>query len=166
MPMKTLVKNCPFCKKTYEQRSYAVWGRQPTDEDRWLFGTPLLLCPNCGKLFIDKDRQELALTGPRKQDRAVIGPASLRIALMGAILGAVLLIARQTPLGLIAFTVALATLVADAALYPTRKRKLDNELAASRKRLSDPEYALALKRAGYDIPDRYLTKPQSEEEAK
>ena len=162
MPMKTLVKNCPFCKKVVEQRSYASWGRQPTDEDRWLFGTPLRLCPHCGKLFIDKDMQELALTGPRKHDTAVVGPASLRLAAMGGILGAVLLIAGQTAFALVAFGVALTTLIADAALYPTRKRKLDNERAASAKRLSDPDYARALKRAGYDVPDSYLN-PQKEE---
>ncbi len=161
MPMKTLVKNCPFCKKVYEQRSYAVWGRQPTDKDKWLFGTPFVLCPHCGKLFVDKDRQELAITGPRKQDTAVIGPASVRIALMGAILGGVLLLARQTVLALIAFGVAAATLIADAALFPTRRRKLENERAASEKRLADPEYARALVRAGYDIPEKYLNEEAS-----
>ena len=51
MAMKTLVKNCPFCKKVVEQRAYASWGRQPSEEDKWLFGTPLKLCPHCGKLF-------------------------------------------------------------------------------------------------------------------
>lgn len=162
MPMKTLVKNCPFCNKVYEQRSYAVWGRQPTDEDRWLFGTPFVLCPHCGKLFVDKDRQELAITGPRKQDTAVIGPASLRLALMGAILGVALLLARQTVLALIAFGVAAATLIADAALFPTRRKKLENERTASEKRLSDPEYIRALKRAGYVVPEKYLNK-QTEE---
>ena len=158
MAVKTLVKNCPFCKKVYEQRSYATWGRQPTDEDSWLFGTPLKLCPHCKKLFIDKDVQELAITGPRKQDTAIIGPASLRLAVMGAILGAALLIGRLTAFALIAFGVALATLIADAALYPARRKKLEVERQASEKRLSDPEYAAALKRAGYDIPERYLNK--------
>lgn len=162
MATKTLVKNCPFCKKTVEQRSYMVWGREARDEDRWQFGTPMRLCPHCGKLFIDKDRQELAVTGPRRQDRAVVGPMSLRLALMGGILGGLLLAARQTTLALIAFGVALATLAADIALYPTRQRKLRNERAASEKRLADPDYARALRRAGYDIPDRYLKK---EEEA-
>ena len=156
MRTKTLVKNCPFCRKVYEQRSYISWGKDPLDEERWLFGTPLVLCPNCGKLFIDKDRQELAITGPRRQDTAVIGPASIRLGLLGAVLGAIFLIAGQTALGLIALCVAAATLAADAALFPTRRRKLENERIASEKRLSDPEYALALKRAGYEIPEKYL----------
>ena len=161
MAMKTLVKNCPFCKKVVEQRAYASWGRKPSEEDKWLFGTRLKLCPPCGKLYVDKDIQELAITGPRKQDTAFVGPVSLRIALMGVVLGALLLIGRLTVFACIAFGVALATLVADAALYPTRQKKLAAERVASEKRLSDPDYARALKNAGYDIPDRYLKKEEA-----
>ena len=161
MAMKTLVKNCPFCNKVVEQRAYASWGRQPSEQDKWQFGAPLRLCPHCGKLFIDKDRQELVITGPRRQDRAVVGPASLRLALMGAALGALMLIGRLNVLAYIAFGVALATLAADAALYPTRQKKLEAERLASEKRLSDPAYARALKNAGYDIPERYLTKEEA-----
>ena len=161
MAIKTLVKNCPFCKKVVEQRAYASWGRKPSEEDKWLFGTPLKLCPHCGKLYIDKDMQELAITGPRKQDTVFVGPASLRIALMGVALGALLMIGRLTVFACIAFGVALATLVADAALYPTRQKKLAAERVASEKRLSDPDYARALKNAGYDSPDRYLKKEEA-----
>ena len=161
MAMKTLVKNCPFCKKVVEQRAYASWGRQPSEQDKWQFGSPLRRCPHCGKLFIDSDRQELAITGPRKQDMAVVGPASLRLALMGIVLGALLLVGKLNVLAYIAFGVALATLVADAALYPTRQKKLAAERVASEKRLSDPGYARALKKAGYDIPERYLKEEES-----
>ena len=161
MAMKTLVKNCPFCKKVVEQRAYASWGRQPSEQDKWLFGTPLRLCPHCGKLFIDKDIQELALTGPRRQDTAIVGQASLRLALMGVVLGALPLIGRLNVLAYIAFGVALVTVGADAALYPTRQKKLEAERLASEKRLSDPGYARALKNAGYDIPERYLTKEEA-----
>ncbi|MBR2797991.1 MAG: hypothetical protein IKF98_06615 [Clostridia bacterium] len=161
MAMKTLVKNCPFCKKVVEQRAYASWGRQPSEQDKWLFGTPLRLCPHCGKLFIDKDIQELAITGPRRQDTAIVGQASLRLALMGVVLGALLLIGRLNVLAYIAFGVALVTVGADAALYPTRQKKLEAERLASEKRLSDPGYARALKNAGYDIPERYLTKEEA-----
>ena len=161
MAMKTLVKNCPFCKKVVEQRAYASWGRQPSEQDKWLFGTPLRLCPHCGKLFIDKDIQELAITGPRRQDTAIVGQASLRLALMGVVLGALPLIGRLNVLAYIAFGVALVTVGADAALYPTRQKKLEAERLASEKRLSDPRYARALKNAGYDIPERYLTKEEA-----
>ena len=156
MAVNNLVKNCPTCGKVVEQRAYVSWGRKPSEHDKWLFGTPLRLCPHCGKLFIDKDRQELAITGPRRQDLAVVGQASLRLFAMGIVLGALLLIAKLYALSGIAFGVAVITLGADAALYPTRKKKLEAERRASEKRLSDPDYAQALKRAGYDIPDRYL----------
>ena len=161
MAMKTLVKNCPFCKKVVEQRAYASWGRKPSEQDKWLFGTPLKLCPHCGKLFIDSDRQELAITEPRRQDMAVVSPASLRLALMGVVLGMLLLLGNLKVLAYIAFGVALATLVADAALYPTRQKKLEAERLASEQRLSDPDYARVLKNAGYDIPERYLKKEEA-----
>ena len=164
MGMRTLVKNCPACGKVVEQRSYAFWGRQPTDEDRWLFGSPMRLCPHCNKLYVDRDIQELAITGPRRQDTRVVGPASLRIAAMGAVLGGLLLVGKQTVFALIAFGVALATLVADAALCPTRRRKLEVERAASEKRLENPDYVSALVRAGYAIPERYLNRNGQKEE--
>ena len=59
MAMKTLVKNCPFCKKVVEQRAYASWGRKPSEEDKWLFGTPLKLCPHCGKLEFFSGKAEV-----------------------------------------------------------------------------------------------------------
>ncbi|MBQ3424986.1 MAG: hypothetical protein IJH38_07305 [Clostridia bacterium] len=160
MAMKTLVKNCPFCGKVVEQRAYASWGRTPREEDKWQYGSPLRLCPHCGKLFIDRDRQELAITPLRAQDKAVVGPASLRLALMGVVLGALLLLGRLNVFAYIAFGVALATLIADAALYPTRQKKLKAERQASEKRLRDADYARALKKAGYDIPEGYLKKEE------
>lgn len=166
MPMKTLVKHCPFCKKVYEQRGYFTKGREPTDEERWLFGSPMRLCPHCGKLFVDKDMQELAITPPRRQDTAAVSQASLRLVILGVALGAILFVAGLRTFALIALGVAMATLIADLALYPTRMKKLENERRASEKRLENPDYAAALKRAGYDIPERYLTKQASTEPTK
>lgn len=163
MPMKTLVKNCPHCGKVCEQRAYMARGREGTDEDRWLFGTPLKLCPNCRELYIDRDMQEMAITPPRKRDTALVGASTLKIAGLGAILGTAMHLGKLHTLGWITWGVALATLAADLALYPTRMGKLKREKQASEQRLSDPKYALALKRAGYDVPERYLQEGQEEQ---
>ncbi len=157
MPVKSLVKNCPYCRHVYEQRSYVAQSRTPADEDRWLFGSPMKMCPNCHKMFVDQDMQELAITRPRKRDTVLINASTVKIALIGAVLGAGLIfLAHQTELGLIAFGVALATVIADLALYPNRMKKLEREREASEKRLSNPDYARMLQKAGYHVPEKYL----------
>jgi len=42
------------------------------------------MCPHCKQVFFDKDVQEIAITGMRKQDKALITPGSLKLAAMGA----------------------------------------------------------------------------------
>lgn len=156
MAIKTITKTCPFCKKVYEQRSFNSRGKTVTDEERWLFGSPLKMCSNCKRLFIDKDMQEIALTGARAQDKALVTAGSVKLALMGLGLGALMLIARLPVFGYISIGVGVACAIADFALYPTRMKKLENERQASEKRLSDPNYARILKKAGYSIPAKYL----------
>ena len=157
MAIKSITKTCPFCGKIYEQRNFNVARRHEiTEEDRWVFGTPMKICPGCKKLFIDKDVQELAITEPRRQDKVLITPASCRLALMGLILGLLLYLGGLTGFAIAAAAVGVLCAAVDLALYPTRMQKLKREREASEKRLSDPDYARALKRAGYDIPDRYL----------
>lgn len=156
MAIKTITKTCPFCKKVYEQRSFNARGKVVTDEERWLFGSPLRMCPNCKQLFIDKDMQELAITGPRKQDSAIITPGSRKLALMGVILGVLMYVAGLHIFGYITGGVGVACGIADLAFYPTRLKKLERERQASEKRLSDPNYARMLKNAGYSIPEKYL----------
>ena len=158
MAIKSITKTCPFCGKIYEQRNFNVRSRKSevTEQDRWVYGTPMKICPGCKKLFIDKDVQELAITELRRQDKALINPASRNLTLMGLILGALLYLGGLTVFAMIAAGVGVLCSVVDLALYPTRMKKLEREREASEKRLSDPNYARALKRAGYDIPEKYL----------
>ena len=159
MAIQSITKNCPFCGKIYEQRSFNTRRRgEVTDEDRWVFGSPMKICPGCKKLFIDRDVQELAITGTRKRDRALINPATRTLSLMGLILGGLLYLAKLKVFALIAAGVGVLCAAVDVALYPTRMKKLERERQASEKRLSNPDYARALKKAGYDIPERYLEK--------
>ena len=156
MAIKTITKTCPFCKKVYEQRSFNSRGKTVTDEERWLFGSPLRMCSHCKQLFFDKDVQELAITGPRKQDKALITPGSAKLALMGILLGVLMFVAKLTVFAIIAAAVGVLCGIADLCLYPTRMKKLEKERQASEKRLSDPKYARMLKNAGYDVPGKYL----------
>ena len=156
MASKRLTKTCPHCRKVYETRTVSAWGRQITAEDRWVFGMPLKSCPSCHRLFIDPDVQELALTEPRKKDKALVSGGSLRLAALGVALAAVLYAGGQRATALAIGGVAVLTVIADLALYPYRMKKLDREREASRQRLSDPAYAKALKDAGYKVPEAYL----------
>ena len=157
MAIKSITKTCPFCGKIYEQRSFNVRrGQEITNEDRWIFGTPMKICPGCKKLFIDKDVQELAITNPRKQDKALINPSTRTLTLMGIILGALLYFAGLPIFAIIAAGVGVLCAAVDIGLYPSRMKKLERERQASEKRLSDPDYARALKKAGYNIPEKYL----------
>ncbi len=165
MAIRSITKKCPFCKKVYEQRSISIRGRQIAEEDKWLFGSPARICPNCKRLFLDKDMQELAITSPRKRDKAIITEASCKIALMGLILCALIRLTGQATLSYICGAFGALWALADLALYPVRMKKLARERQASEKRLSDPSYAQMLKKAGYAVPEKYLH-PTTEEEMK
>lgn len=156
MAVKTITKACPFCNKIYEQRSFNARGKEITEEERRVYGTPLKICPNCKRLFIDKDVQELAISGSCKRDRQLINPGTRTLTLMGLILGALLYLGDAKPFACVAAGVGVLCAVVDVALYPSRMKRLERERQASEKRLSDPDYARALKKAGYTIPDKYL----------
>ena len=156
MAVQQITKKCPYCEKIYEQRACGGFGRRSAPEDIWVYGSPMKLCPNCKRIFIDKDVKELAITGLRKSDRAKITASTRTLLPMGAILAVLMYAMGQTTFALIAAGIAALYLAMDLALYPVRMGKLKKERAASEKRLSDPDYARALKRAGIDVPERYL----------
>ena len=157
MSMQHLTKKCPYCGRIYEQRSYGSVGRKkPAPEDAWVYGSPMKLCGNCKRIFIDMDVKELAITELRKSDTAKITANTKMLLPMGALVAVLLYVLGQPTFAIVAVAVAVVYLAMDLGMYPMRMGKLRKERAASEKRLSDPEYALALKKAGIDVPERYL----------
>ena len=156
MSMQHLTKKCPYCGRIYEQRSYGSVGRKPAPEDAWVYGSPMKLCANCKRIFIDMDVKELAITELRKSDTAKITASTRTLLPMGALVALLLYVLGQPTFAIVAAAVAVVYLAMDLGMYPMRMGKLRKERAASEKRLSDPEYALALKNAGIDVPERYL----------
>lgn len=156
MSMQHLTKKCPYCGRIYEQRSYGSVGRKPAPEDAWVYGSPMKLCANCKRIFIDMDVKELAITELRKSDTAKITASTRTLLPMGALVALLLYVLGQPTFAIVAAAVAVVYLAMDLGMYPMRMGKLRKERAASEKRLSDPEYALALKKAGIDVPERYL----------
>ena len=158
MSVQQITKKCPYCGRVYEQRACGGFGRKPLPEDVWVYGSPMKLCANCKRIFIDKDVKELAITELHKSDTAKITAPTRTLLPMGAILAVLMYAMGQTTFALIAAGVAVVYLAMDLGLYPMRMGKLRKEREASEKRLSDPDYARALKKAGIDVPERYLKK--------
>ena len=156
MSMQHLTKKCPYCGRIYEQRSYGSVGRRPAPEDAWVYGSPMKLCGNCKRIFIDMDVKELAITELRKSDTAKITASTRTLLPMGALVALLLYVLGQPTFAIVAAAVAVVYLAMDLGMYPMRMGKLRKERAASEKRLSDPDYARALKKAGIDVPERYL----------
>ena len=156
MAMQQITKKCPYCGKMYEQRTCGGFGRKSAPEDVWVFGSPMKLCPNCKRIFIDMDVKELAITEPRKSDTAKITANTRMLLPVGALVALLLVLLGQPTFAIVAAGVAVVYLMMDLALYPMRMNKLKKERAASEARLSDPEYARALKKAGIDVPEKYL----------
>ena len=157
MSMQHLTKKCPYCGRIYEQRSYGSVGRKkPAPEDAWVYGSPMKLCGNCKRIFIDMDVKELAITELRKSDTAKITASTRTLLPMGALVALLLYVLGQPTFAIVAAAVAVVYLAMDLGMYPMRMGKLRKERAASEKRLSDPDYARALKKAGIDVPERYL----------
>ena len=166
MAVQQITKKCPYCGKIYEQRACGGFGRKSAPEDVWVFGSPMKLCPNCKRIFIDKDVKELAITPPRKADLAKVTTSTRMLLALGAMLALLLFLMGQRVFAGVAAGVALLYLAMDLALYPMRMGKLKKERAASEARLSDPEYARALKKAGVDVPEKYLNdKGEGKDEA-
>lgn len=157
MSMQHLTKKCPYCGRIYEQRSYGSVGRKkPAPEDAWVYGSPMKLCGNCKRIFIDMDVKELAITELRKSDTAKITANTKMLLPMGALVAVLLYVLGQPTFAIVAVAVAVVYLAMDLGMYPMRMKKLRREREASEKRLSDPDYARALKKAGIDVPERYL----------
>ena len=156
MAVQQITKKCPYCGKVYEQRTCGGYVRKSAPEDVWVYGSPMKLCPNCKRIFIDKDVKELAITELRKSDKAKITANTRMLLPMGALVALLLYLLGQPTFAIVAAAVAVVYLAMDLGMYPMRMGKLKKEREASEKRLSDPDYARALKRAGIDVPERYL----------
>ena len=157
MSMQHLTQKCPDCGRIYEPRSYGSVGRKkPAPEDAWVYGSPMKLCGNCKRIFIDMDVKELAITELRKSDTAKITANTKMLLPMGALVAVLLYVLGQPTFAIVAVAVAVVYLAMDLGMYPMRMGKLRKEREASEKRLSDPDYARALKKAGIDVPEKYL----------
>ena len=156
-------KSCPHCGKTYSLM-------QP--EKVGVYGSPFKRCPSCGGSFIDKDFREIAVSGIRPVDRrrfapgtALLGVFPLLFTLCGLFVGFTIgfdTTALALTFGGLAVLACVVWLVyGEMKGYNSRQEYLREEARRSEERLSNPQYALALKEIGYKVPKKYL--PQDKE---
>ena len=152
--MTYYTKSCPYCGYRYE-----IY-----EPKHISYGSPIQTCHHCGKSFIDKDFREIGVEGIRKIDKIPITPSSLIIIIIFVIFG---IIATSLGIdendsdeiknGLFLFAIGVIILIVEIIKYYKRKKFFAEEEIASQKRLSDPEYAIALMQLGYNVPNEYYT---------
>jgi len=153
-----VTKSCPSCGK-----SYSVG--QPKKSG--FYGSPFRRCVFCGGTFIDKEYREIAVSGIREVDkrRVSLGTALFPVIpsffiLVGIYCGIVLGFDSRSLLficgGLVFLFLSIYLIRSEAKDFDNRQKFLKEEAARSESRLSNPEYALALRRIGYKVPDKYL----------
>ena len=153
-------KRCPHCGKVYSQRT--VKGPYP-QENLIAFGPLFVECPACGKRFRDEDTYELAVMDP---PQSYLTHFHLSTILLSALFGGMALfflvmslIEGNNPIAGTLLFLALGGgfLLSDHRRYTQHIANVQREKSASEARLRrDPQYALQLKRAGFNVPDEYL----------
>jgi hypothetical protein len=133
------------------------------------YGTPLITCNKCNKPFIDKNIIEIAIDGIRPVDKMRIEPASFITLLMGcfSIYAGYLNITDSLNddksmswlffiIGGLFILGSLWSIIDHLINYKKNQLMLQQMKLESEKRLSNYTYALLLKQAGFNVPDKYL----------
>lgn len=159
--MRYQTKSCPHCHFKYE-----ILQRRRV----WLYGSPIRTCRQCGRQFVDKDYEELALRGEEGIVKKHVAPGKVfSILLFGSVFGVLLIDGTGTfthfpgeedflLIGFCAllFCGFLYSAFSEYREYNKRIKEQVKELRASEKRLSNRQYALQLKDLGYKVPEKYL----------
>lgn len=150
------IKRCPACNQPYEKNFYSG---KPKPEEKIRYGSPIKVCKYCKKEFIDSDYKEIALEGvPNKEnfERFTKGTISYTIASFVMAFFAYIFDFKLLPVIFIAL--GLIIIGSDILSYNKRLKHLEKEITESKKRMSDPQYALRLMQHGYKVPFEYLPK--------
>ncbi len=144
-------KKCPHCGHVYSRKTYSGYGKV-SESVQIEYGTPLLTCLYCGKPFLDRNRRELVWTGMPEDYYRKVTKSGIQSLVLSSIMGIFFLAGGLSVLGLVAIVLGVVIVLIDLGGYEGRKKKLDDEMEASKKRTQNPAYVLALKLAGYNVP--------------
>lgn len=144
-----ITRRCPHCN------NIVFHGTQSHSHS---FGSPFCVCERCHKTYVDKTKHEIALKGPEYYRNFMPYWVKLGIGLSLPVL-VLSLIAKWNQLALLSVVIVCVFLFIYADIrdkHPNPRTMYQTDIKASEERLSNPEYARALKKHGYDVPERYL----------
>lgn len=155
---------CPHCGYYVGRRSGS--GKPPKQNEVTYYGCPICRCGYCQKLYSDSNCRERACQaeyGVKFSDKMIISVSAIFFALF-ATFGAIVFIFASSEskneviknLKYIGFLAPIAILVGSGLRYRKRKSSLNLEIAESIARLSYLDYALVLKKAGFNVPKMYI----------
>ena len=151
-------KKCPHCGKTYEH--YTTYSKNRQDHS----GSPFIKCRFCGGIIVDKDIKEPALKPYEKSEVTVVNcifamfypwglmGIGLTIGILASNSSSIALWIIAAILDIIYFSSVIFFLINRARI----NKSVEKEYEESYKRLQNPEYAKALKDAGFDVPSWFL----------
>lgn len=153
---------CPHCKTVLRYSKTAS-------------GSPFGTCPKCGQPYVDRECYEPALKPYKKETTASLLALSVFVGSLfsfGALMFYYICSAARGVSGaeaLIVYAVAFCIITGYIFIRMNKSRDEDDaralkEWEASDARLQNKEYALAVKKAGFDVPDKYLPKNTGEKE--
>jgi len=145
--MTSVTSRCPHCFYTIRI------GKRPGD---YSYGSPLQTCPKCNKGYIDNYYREIECEGIRPSSLWRVQPFGIVFLSIAFFL---LLVFIFSGAGLNTYIIILFLLIVpaiDIIGYGNRMDRIKKEEELSKQRLSNEAYAVALKKAGYYVPDEYL----------
>ncbi|GEM_PF-3300449 len=167
--MTYTIKRCPHCGKEYSRYSSV------TKNERNFYGSPFKECVFCSKIFVDKDMKELAL-----KDFSLWGVKVINCILiplwpygMCSILPFIFYFSDDFDHSIIALLIGLGLLglyLFNVIRYLLHREEavllLKEEYRLSEMRLQNHDYAMALQKIGYKVPERFLSTNRVNEENK
>lgn len=136
---------CPHCN---------TFIRQTTD-GTYEWGSPLRQCRKCNRRYIDSHYHEVAIEGFSNTDNIRSSWWMLMIPIVFSVI-----LSIAFPVGfLLTFGLVALMVCGLNSQFKKNKEDMEEEMKRSKERLSNYNYALLLKDAGYNVPDEYLVPP-------
>ena len=153
---------CPHCKAVLRYTKTAS-------------GSPFGTCPKCGQPYVDRECYEPALKPYKKETTASLLASSVFVGSLFSFMPLAFYYICSAARGfsgakaLIVYAVAFCIITGYIFIRMNKSRDEDDaralkEWEASDARLQNKEYALAVKKLGFDVPDKYLTQNTGEKE--
>lgn len=153
----TVKHRCPKCNKIYE---YYRKNSRPLDRK---YGTPIVTCPNCNNVFLDKSRREIAVDGISIYDKQMFRKEDIIKYSLSAAVGLIFIfflsnIDLSKIVGALLIIYAVLGTLNRLLSYKPKMKKLEELQMQSENRLNDKKYVKVLLQFGVDVPEKYLEK--------